>query len=642
MRTSRRRGSMWFKTFDIVLNALDNLDARRHVNKMCMAANVPLVESGTAGYFGQVQPIVKDQTECFDCLPKPTPKTFPVCTIRSTPSQPIHCIVWAKSYLFPQLFGEDEDDQGELDEAERSGENATEIQNLRREAQTFKSVRALIRSSHSQGQDQSEADAPRRVFEKVFMQDVKNLLSMTDMWKSRAAPVPLEFESIMAVPNGDSVIPGDGNAPANADSNVNGNVGANANGHATRTSMGLKDQKSLTLRETVEMFVSSFIIVVVGTGVARICLCFSPVYSTNRLSSRLSRPKEEGGEEMISFDKDDDDTLDFVCAAANLRSIVYGIGGKTRWEVKEMAGNIIPAIATTNAIIAGLIVLQALHLLRAHQPSTSTSTLSASAPSATTPTTTSTSKSPNPSLRTIHLQHKPAVPLQPTRPEPPNRTCGVCRDTYLDVRCDPGRTTLAEVVNLALKRGIERDHDENVEVEEDEDEFGGRYEPPDAEVSVYEDKRILADPDFDDNWGRTLEDLGCGRGKFITIVDEEGEGEGEGGGDGGGGGWGTLAVAVGLLPDDHPADGPAVLLIEPVRRAQRRTNTEGKAGARPSTPTIGSKRPAESGDHDRDRAKRPRTDAQAVPMSSPSKGYKEVDGVVIIEDDVDDVIVIDD
>ncbi|KAF8519724.1 hypothetical protein BU17DRAFT_89560 [Hysterangium stoloniferum] len=291
-------------------------------------------------------------------------------------------------------------------------------------------------------------------------------------------------------------------------------------------------------------------------------------------------------------------------------------------------------IWTTNAIIAGLIVLQALHLLRAHQPSTSTSTLSASAPSATTPTTTSTSKSPNPSLRTIHLQHKPAVPLQPTRPEPPNRTCGVCRDTYLDVRCDPGRTTLAEVVNLALKRGIERDDDENV----DEDEFGGRYEPPDAEVSVYEDKRILADPDFDDNWGRTLEDLGCGRGKFITIVDEEGEGEG----DGGCGGWGTLAVAVGLLPDDHPADGPAVLLIEPVRRAQRRTKTEGKAGARPSTPTIGSKRPAESSDHDRDRAKRPRTDAQAVPMSSQSKGYKEVDGVVIIEDDVDDVIVIDD
>lgn len=34
-------------------------DARRHVNKMCMASNVPLVESGTAGYLGQVQPLLK-------------------------------------------------------------------------------------------------------------------------------------------------------------------------------------------------------------------------------------------------------------------------------------------------------------------------------------------------------------------------------------------------------------------------------------------------------------------------------------------------------------------------------------------------------------------------------------------------------
>ena len=78
-----------------------------------MAGTISLVESGTTGYLGQVQPlkvcpasasansshaIEQDCTECFDCIPKPTPKTFPVCTIRSTPSQPTHCIVWAKSY----------------------------------------------------------------------------------------------------------------------------------------------------------------------------------------------------------------------------------------------------------------------------------------------------------------------------------------------------------------------------------------------------------------------------------------------------------------------------------------------------------------------------------------------------------------
>lgn len=49
----------WFSSFDIVFNALDNLEARRHVNKMCLAADVPLIESGTTGFNGQVQIIKK-------------------------------------------------------------------------------------------------------------------------------------------------------------------------------------------------------------------------------------------------------------------------------------------------------------------------------------------------------------------------------------------------------------------------------------------------------------------------------------------------------------------------------------------------------------------------------------------------------
>lgn len=49
----------WFRGFNIVFNALDNLAARRHVNRMCLAANVPLVESGTTGFNGQVQVIEK-------------------------------------------------------------------------------------------------------------------------------------------------------------------------------------------------------------------------------------------------------------------------------------------------------------------------------------------------------------------------------------------------------------------------------------------------------------------------------------------------------------------------------------------------------------------------------------------------------
>lgn len=66
---------------------------------MCLAADIPLIESGTSGYSGQVELIKKGVTQCYECQPKPPQRTFPGCTIRNTPSEPVHCIVWAK-HLF--------------------------------------------------------------------------------------------------------------------------------------------------------------------------------------------------------------------------------------------------------------------------------------------------------------------------------------------------------------------------------------------------------------------------------------------------------------------------------------------------------------------------------------------------------------
>ncbi|KAI0353339.1 hypothetical protein OH77DRAFT_1407125 [Trametes cingulata] len=561
----------WFRGFDIVLNALDNLDARRHVNKMCMAANVPLVESGTAGYLGQVQPILKDRAECFDCVPKPTPKTFPVCTIRSTPSQPIHCIVWAKSYLMPQLFGEDEDSGSELDEAEKQGENAKEIAALRKEAQAFKAVRAALRSAPA---EQGSSSAARMVFNKVFHADILNLLSMADMWRSRAPPVPLDFDAIRAgtfvltrpAQNGSSASAqaqaqtngAKGSAATEKQLNGTGNGAAGTSTAAGASSAGLKDQRALSLQDNLELFVSS----------------------TERLAARL-----RAGEDTISFDKDDDDTLDFVTAAANLRSAAYGIPGKSRWEVKEMAGNIIPAIATTNAIIAGLIVLQALHLLRRSYAL----------------------------LRNVHVQFKPSMPLSAIAMCAPNPACGVCRDVYAEVRCDPARVTLREVVDGVLGRG-----------EEGGEDAEGDGEGP-QEVSVYEDKRVLSDPDWDDNNERTLESLNVTRGKFLSIVDEDGE-------------FATIQVAIGALPPNHPSDGPALILPSPLPKPPRREKPR-PATPPPAPPPVlaGKKRAAPDDDEiqevEEPSAKRARTaaDVGGVPFTPSKKRRLEEDGLIMLE-----------
>jgi ubiquitin-like 1-activating enzyme E1 B len=44
----------------------------------------------------------------------------------------------------------------------------------------------------------------------------------------------------------------------------------------------------------------------------------------------------------------------FVTSAANIRMLTYRIKPLSYYTIKGMAGNIIPAIASTNSIVSGL------------------------------------------------------------------------------------------------------------------------------------------------------------------------------------------------------------------------------------------------------------------------------------------------
>ena len=54
------------------------------------------------------------------------------------------------------------------------------------------------------------------------------------------------------------------------------------------------------------------------------------------------------------WDKDDDVAMRFVTAASNLRCHSFGMQLQSLFKTKEIAGNIIPANAATNAIVAGM------------------------------------------------------------------------------------------------------------------------------------------------------------------------------------------------------------------------------------------------------------------------------------------------
>ena len=95
--------------------------------------------------------------------------------------------MWAKIYLFTELFGLSEDEAPELDNTEDS-ENAKEIENLRKESRALKEIKQSMNSPLF----------PRKVFEKVFKDDIDRLRGMEDMWKTRKPPQALDFDEVSA------------------------------------------------------------------------------------------------------------------------------------------------------------------------------------------------------------------------------------------------------------------------------------------------------------------------------------------------------------------------------------------------------------------------------------------------------------
>ncbi|KAB5582336.1 hypothetical protein GE09DRAFT_1074546 [Coniochaeta sp. 2T2.1] len=406
----------WFRSFKLVFNALDNLEARRHVNRMCLAADVPLIESGTTGFNGQVQVIKKGVTACYDCTTKETPKSFPVCTIRSTPSQPIHCIVWGKSYLLNEIFGASEDESA-FDHTADS-DNAAEIAELRKESAELRRIREAVGTE----------EFPKMLFTKVFETDIVRLRSMKDMWESRKPPEPLDYDTVLK----------------------------QANELGTSAESILQDgQKVWSLEENLLVFNDSL----------------------SRLSKRMLELKRShdgsGPQPIITFDKDDEDTLDFVASSANIRSTIFGIDRRSEFDIKQMAGNIIPAIATTNAIVASLCVLESFKVLKGQYQQAKEVFLS---------------------------PFQPNRLLSSDKPRGPTPDCPVCSVFYATVHVDFSRATLNDLIEDFLKPDLG---------------YGEK------EFSISNEVGILYDPDETENLDTKLVELGIKEDSFLTVVDED-------------------------------------------------------------------------------------------------------------------------
>lgn len=361
----------FFKQFNVVLNGLDNLDARRHVNRLCLAAEVPLVESGTTGFLGQVTVHVKGKTECYECQPKPAPKTYPVCTITSTPSKFVHCIVWAKDLLFAKLFG-DKNQENDLNVSSGDASNSSNH----------------VEDVFERRNDENIEHYGKRIYDHVFGYNIEIALSNEETWKNRNKPKPIYTRDILD------------NEPTQQNGNVEKNGGtSDPSSVSAMASLGMKNPQDIwSLKENSRIFIEA------------LKLFF------------LKREEEIGN---LTFDKDDQLAVEFVTAAANIRASSFGIALHSLFEAKGIAGNIVHAVATTNAVIAGLIVIEAIKVL----------------------------KNDSKSYRMTYCLEHPSkkMLLMPVEPFEPNKSCYVCSETPLTLEINTNCAKLRDIIEKVVK-----------------------------------------------------------------------------------------------------------------------------------------------------------------------------------------------
>jgi hypothetical protein len=243
----------------------------------------------------QVSVHLPRETECFECLPKPAEeKQYPMCTLSMTPNKPIHLVVWAKM-VYEAFFGVQVPDM-DLNYLSEGSKN-TGYQALK--------VTAAAAEDGGQGDGRGLSDSrvawARKVFHRCFYSEPKRLLSMDSLWvdedgrEKRRKPVAIDVDSSLGVEQLEMF--------AELDE--------------------IDDQQQMTRRQASLMFLK-----------AAALLC---------------------GSENRTFNKDDPTACEFVIAACNLRSECFHMDALTPFKVREMAGNIIPAIASTNAIVGAMI-----------------------------------------------------------------------------------------------------------------------------------------------------------------------------------------------------------------------------------------------------------------------------------------------
>ncbi|CAK1551375.1 unnamed protein product [Leptosia nina] len=345
---------VFFEALDGVANALDNVDARIYMDRRCVYYKKPLLESGTLGTKGNTQVVVPALTESYSSSQDPPEKSIPICTLKNFPNAIEHTLQWARDE-FEGLFRQAAEHAAQYLQDPHFLERSMKLPGTQ-PLDALESVRNAINDRPLSFDDC--ITWARLHWEIQYSNQIKQLLfnfppnqvttSGAPFWSGpKRCPAPLTFN-----PNDelhlDYVV-----AAANLRAQVYGLPPCVDRERIAKvaTSVQVPEFKP---RSGVKIAVTDAQLQQNNDDMDqdRVQTIISDLPPPSKLGNLKITP--------LDFEKDDDTNfhMDFIVAASNLRAANYSIPPADRHRSKLIAGKIIPAIATTTSVVAGLVCLE--------------------------------------------------------------------------------------------------------------------------------------------------------------------------------------------------------------------------------------------------------------------------------------------